>query len=166
MRVALLLLAATLSRGVVIHLDGDAGVDSNDGTSPTTAVRSITRAQALVRGRASGPATVLVRGTCGAARFTAADGGHDEASRVTYAAAPDATAAISGGVPVPASWLAPVTDAAVLAQLPSDAARAAVRVLDLGAHAELIPDAGALVCKPYMGGEASILPGNLVARWV
>jgi len=35
-------------------------------------------------------------------------------------------------------------------------------VLDLRAHADVVPDAGTLLCKPYMGGEASILPGNLV----
>ena len=63
---------------------------------------------------------------------------------------------------MPASWLANVTDANILGQLPSDAARAAVRQLDLRAHGGAIPDAGLLVCKPYMGGEASILPGNLM----
>jgi hypothetical protein len=162
MRAAILLLCSALARGAVLHLDCDGGSDLFDGSSAAAAVRTLPRAQALVRGRASGPATVLVRGTCGAARFTAADGGRDEGSRVTYAAAPGARAAISGGTTVFASWLAPVTDPAVLAQLPTDAARAAVRVLDLAAHGGLIPDAGTLVCKPYMGGEASILPGNLV----
>jgi hypothetical protein len=159
--------AATL-----LHLDCDAGHDGNAGTAPSAPVRTLARAQALVRGlraahaaaAAAGPITVHVTGTCGPARFTAADGGAGEASRVTYAAAPGAAAppALSGGVPIPASWLAPVTDAGVLARLPSDAARAAVRQLDLRAHAAAIPDAGELVCKPYMGGEASILPGNLV----
>jgi hypothetical protein len=59
-------------------------------------------------------------------------------------------------------FVAQLAQPAVLAQLPTDAARAAVRVLDLAAHGGLIPDAGTLVCKPYMGGEASILPGNLM----
>ena len=162
MRAALLLSCAAAARCVVVHLDCDAGSDRLDGSTAAAAVRTVPRAQALVRGRASGPATVLMRGTCGAARFTASDGGRDEASRVTYAAAPGARAAISGGTNVYQSWLSPVTDPAVLAQLPTDAARAAVRVLDLAAHGDVIPDAGALACKPYMGGEASILPGNLM----
>jgi len=168
-------LAAAASRldaaANTFHLDCDAGSDAAAGLTAAAPVRTIARAQALVRAlrerdaaAASPPraVTVLVRGTCGPARFTAADGGAGEASRVTYAAAPGAPPALSGGVPVPASWLSPVTDAATLSQLPTDAARAAVRQLDLGAHGGAIPDAGALLCKPYMGGEASILPGNLV----
>ena len=164
---------ASAQASLVFHLDCDFGVDGASGESPATAVRTLQQAQALVRRQRSRdaasampprPITVFVRGTCGAVRFTAEDGGASEASRVTYAAAPGEAAppVFSGGVPVPASWLSPVTDPAVLAQLPSDAARAAVRQLDLLAHGAAIPDAGALSCKPYMGGEASILPGNLM----
>lgn len=159
--------------GVTFHLDCDAGVDTASGADAHAPVRTVGRVQSLIRSlraadaAASIPArrvTVLMRGTCGAARFTAADGGASEESRVTYAAAPDAVAppVLSGGVPVPASWLSPVTDASILEQLPSDAARSAVLQLALGAHGNAIPDAGTLVCKPYMGGEASILPGNLM----
>lgn len=155
------------------HLDCDGGSDAAPGVDAAAAVRTVARAQALVRSlRARDaaaalpprPVTVFMRGLCGPARFTAVDGGGGEASRVTWAAAPGALAppVLSGGVPVPASWLSPVTDAETLSQLPSDAARAAVRQLDLGAHGGAIPDAGALGCKPYMGGEASILPGNLM----
>ena len=164
---------AALLAPATFHLDCAAGSDGAAGLSATAPVRTMQRAQALVRSQRARdaaaalpprPITVLLSGACGPARFTAADGGAGEASRVTYAAAPGARAppALSGGVPVPASWLSPVTDAGALAQLPSDAARAAVRQLDLRAHGGSIPDAGALQCKPYMGGEASILPGNLV----
>jgi hypothetical protein len=148
----------------IFHLDCDSGSDAEEGRGAGTPVRTVARAQALVRAlRAHDataalpprPVTVFMRGTCGPARFTAADGGVGEASRVAYVAAPGARAppALSGGVAVPASWLSPVTDAETLAQLPTDAARAAVRQLDLGAHGAAIPDAGTLNCKPYMGGE-------------
>ena len=166
-------LASASTSPALFHLDCDAGSDAAAGTSAAAPVRSLARTQALVREQRARdaasqlparPITIHVTGTCGAARFTAADGGESEASRVTYTAAPGAQSppVLSGGVPVPASWLSPVTDAAVLARLPTDAARAAVRQLDLRAHGTVIPDAGQLVCKPYMGGEASILPGNLM----
>ena len=167
--------ASSFAAGTIatFHLDCDGGSDAASGVDAAAAVRTVARAQALVRSlRARDaaaalpprPVTVFMRGLCGPARFTATDGGGGEASRVTWAAAPGARAppVLSGGVPVPASWLSPVTDAETLSQLPSDAARAAVRQLDLGAHGGAIPDAGALGCKPYMGGEASILPGNLM----
>ena len=169
MPAVLLLAVLALVRARDIYLDCDQGLDAAPGTEQAP-IRTLQRAQALVREQRGLDAatslppramTVRTRGTCGAARFTAADGGLSESSRVTYAALPGAAPPVfSGGLPVSASWLAPVTDAWVLEQLPSDAARAAVRELDLAAHG--IPDAGTLQCKPYMGGEASILPGNLM----
>jgi hypothetical protein len=54
-----------------------------------------------------------------------------------------------------------VSDAAVAAQI-QPAALPFVQQLDLAAHG-LAAAAGSLQCHPYMGGEASILPGNLVS---
>ena len=104
-----------------------------------------------------GPVELRVSGVCAPPRpLTAADGG---GVRVVGAGA--APALISGGVPVPASWLGPVTDADVAAQLPP-AALPHVQQLDLAAHG-LVGKLGMPQCHAYLGGEASILPGNLVS---
>lgn len=133
------------------------GSDAADGLSFRAAVDSLSRALSVARAaRRGGAATIHVSGVCrGPLTLTAADGGADEASRVTVAGRGGAT--LSNGVEVRASWLAPVTDAAVLAALPP-AARAHVVALDLGARGV---DGGALECRAYAGGSACILPLNL-----
>jgi hypothetical protein len=93
---------------------------------------------------------VLVRGACaGPLVLTAAHSGP-----VEWLPAPPALSwEVTGGAALPASWFVPVTDAAVLAQLPP-AARPFVRALDLGAHGL---DAGPGViggrgCRAYAEG--------------
>lgn len=133
------------------------GSDAADGLSLNGAVDSLPRALSVAReARRGGAATIYVSGACrGPLTLTAADGGADEASRVTVAGRGGAT--LSNGVEVRASWLAPVKDAAVLAAL-APAARAHVVALDLGARGI---DGGALECRAYTGGNACILPLNL-----
>ncbi len=132
-------------------------MDAADGLSSRAAVDTLPRALSVARlARRGGAATIHVTGACrGPLTLTAADGGADEASRVTVSGRGGAT--LSNGVEVRASWLAPVTDAAVLAAL-APAARAHVVALDLGAHGV---DGGALECRAYAGGSACILPLNL-----
>jgi hypothetical protein len=133
------------------------GSDEADGLSARTAVDSLSRAAALARAaRRGGSATVHVSGACrGPLALSAADGGTDEASRVTFVGGAGAT--LSNGVAVHASWLQPVTDADVLAAL-APAARGSVVALPLGAHGI---DGGALECRAYTGGSGCILPLNL-----
>ena len=133
------------------------GSDAADGLSSPAALNTLPRALAIARAaRRGGGATVHVSGAChGPLTLTAADGGADEASRVTLVGHDGAT--LSNGVEVRASWLAPVSDAAVLAAL-APAARGHVVALALGAHGI---DGGALECRAYAGGSACILPLNL-----
>jgi len=112
---------------------------------------------------ASRPLTVFVAGACAPPRraLTAADGGASEAARVTLRSYPgEAPGVISGGVPLPPAALSPVTDPAVAAQI-QPSALPFVRQVDLAALG--VTDLGVPQCHPYMGGEASILPGNLVS---
>ena len=158
LRVALAAAAAVSAAAAVdVFACCSCGSDAADGLSSAAAVDSLPRALAVARAaRRGGAATVHVSGACrGPLTLTAADGGADEASRVTLAGRDGAT--LSNGVEVRASWLAPVADAAVLAAL-APAARAHVVAIDLGAHGV---DGGALECRAYAGGSACILPLNL-----
>jgi len=109
------------------------------------------------------PTTVFVSGTCSqtsALIFEQEDGGVSEFTRTIYTSYPgEAPGVITGGIPLLASSLSHVTDAGILAQIPSNARQNVLQV-DLAALG--ITDTGSPACHPYMGGEASILPGNLV----
>lgn len=119
-------------------------------------VRQARAAAALVPQVA--PATIFLSGTCFPPREPLAEAdGHVEYRTAPYAAAP---AVISGSVPVYATDLAPVTDPAILAQI-QPAARPFVQVMDVRSIAG--GALGSWQCRAYMGGEASILPGNLVS---
>ena len=98
---------------------------------------------------------------CPPLALTAADGGMDEASRVTYASAPGAPPAVlSGGVPLAASQLAPVTDGSIVAQI-QPAALPFVRQVALSTLG--LPDYGVLQCKPCRGTHPPCLsPVSLV----
>ena len=130
-----------------------------------TPLDSLAAAQSLVqlRRRRDVPLTVYLAGRCAPPRrvFTAADGGDGEATRVVYRSYEgEDPAVISGGVPLPADALQAVTDPAIVAQI-SPAALPFVRQVDLAALG--VADLGSPQCHAYMGGEASILPGNLVS---
>ena len=166
--IAALLAATAYGAEHVLHVCcGCAGAsDAASGAAPSSPLATIPAAQQRVRGllpslspSAGDAITVLLAGACGPpAPFTALDSA--PGVRVTFRSLSRAApAALSGGLPLLASQFAPVTDPAILAQLP-EGARASVRQLSLAAAG--VTDAGALVCRPYMGGEASILPGNLM----
>lgn len=142
----------------------DCGSDSASGLLSSTPLSSLTGAfdtlRALRHDNLLTTTTIHVSGgPCAPPRLlTEADGGMDESSRVHIVGTSAAPTEISGGLPLPSSWFTVVTDAAIIAQLPP-AAVPFVRELDLAAHGI---STGTLECHPYMGGEASILPGNLV----
>jgi hypothetical protein len=154
---------------LVWHVDCDSGSDSASGLSRDTALATLARAQLLTRAHLQSaaflasptPTTIFFSGRCKRPLpFDARDGGTSEASRVTWRGYPgEAPPVISGGMPLLQSMLKPVTNADALAQLQPDVVPHVVQV-DLAA---LGVDAGAVACHPYMGGEASILPGNLVS---
>lgn len=108
----------------------------------------------------AGPVDVFVAGSCELSS-TLVFGPEDSGSsngRITYRAYDGEPALVSGGLPVAESALQPVTDPAILAQLPL-AARTSVlqlRLSDVGA-----PDAGELLCRAFLGGDACILPALL-----
>lgn len=159
--------AASASASTVLHVCCGCGSDAAAGTSRVEALNSILAAQdRLVALRSAGNgqgATVFLSGTCTPPRtFGPADGGRDETSRVTYTSYPgEAPAVVSGGVQVNASALQPVTGPAYIIEQINATALPYVRQLDLAAIN--VTDLGTPLCHPYMGGEASILPGNLVS---
>jgi hypothetical protein len=126
-------------------------------TGAFDALRALRRDNVLA---SSSSTTIHVSGgPCAPPRaLTEADGGIDEASRVRIVGTSAAPTEISGGLPLPSSWFTAVTDPAIIAQLPP-AAVPFVLELDLAAHGI---SCGTLECHAYMGGQASILPGNLV----
>ena len=151
-----------------LHVCCGCGDDAAGGTTRAAPLNSLLAAQdRLVELRAAasgmrGGAVVFLSGTCAPPRaFGPEDGGVDEASRVTYASYPgEAPAVVSGGVPVPASALEPVTGPAYILEQINATALPFIRQIDLAALN--VSDLGTPRCHPYMGGEASILPGNLV----
>ena len=165
--------AAASAGGAEQHLHVCCGCGSDASQTPwlraaplNSLAEALSRAQQL-RGDGSAaaarPLTIFIAGRCAPPRraLTAADGGAGEASRVTWRSYPgEDPAVISGGVPLPAAALEPVTDPDVAAQI-QPAALPFVRQVDLAAIG--VSDLGAPQCHPYMGGEASILPGNLVS---
>jgi hypothetical protein len=141
--------------------------DGNTGATRARPLNTLRAAQDIVRDRdraerLSSSATVFVEGTCAPPRrFTAADGGSGPEAVVTYRSYPGAPPGIiSGGVPLPASALSPVTDPAIVAQI-NATALPFLRQLSLATLG--ITNYGTPSCHAYMGGEASILPGNLVS---
>lgn len=162
---SLLLCAYSASALLEVHVCCGCGDDNATGTSRQDALNSVYAAKQLLRSlRAAqvtvGPSTVWVQGTCyvdETLKFAAEDGGADETSRVTWRGYDDAPVpAITGAVPVPA--LSPVSDPWILSQLPP-AAAGNVQQVDLAA---LGVDVGTPYCRAYCGGDASILPGNLM----
>ena len=150
---------------VTLHVCCGCGNDAFTGLSRSESLNSLLEAQTRLRQQKAAQdvtTTVYIAGTCTRSGlvFTKEDGGVSEESRVTYTSYEDSPPGIiSGGVPLLASSLAPVTDASILAQIPL-AARQFVMQVDLVSLG--IEDTGSPSCHPYMGGEASILPGNLV----
>ena len=123
--------------------------------APPGAFRSLNTALASLRGSrtAPGAAVIDVFGTCEAVKLTSLD------SHVTLRAAPPgARSGISGAVPLFPVDFSPVSDVGILAQLPTAAARAAVRRVDLSA---LGVPLSAPVCQPYVGGNSVMTPGLL-----
>jgi hypothetical protein len=102
---------------VELHVCCGCGDDSAKGSSRDLPLNTLVAAQDRLislrptTSRSRGGAIVFVSGTCSPPRqFGPLDGGSDEASRVTYRGYPgEAPAVVSGGLPVPATALQPVT---------------------------------------------------------
>ena len=159
--------AAPPAAPLELHVCCGCGDDAASGASRNTALDTLRRAQdhlvSLRSASGMGAATVFLSGTCAPPRsFGPDDGGRDEASRVTFRNYPgEAPAIVTGGVPVPSSALQPITGPAYILEQINATALPFVRQIDLAALN--ITDFGTPRCHPYMGGEASILPGNLVS---
>jgi hypothetical protein len=105
-----------------LHVCCGCGDDSAVGTTRATPLNSLGGAQdrlAALRAAAIGDlgiSTVFMSGTCAPQRvFGPFDGGIDEASHVTYQGYPgEAPAVVTGGAPVAASALQPVTGPAYI----------------------------------------------------
>lgn len=151
-----------------LHVCCGCGDDSAAGKTRAAPLNTLIGAQDRLLGlRATagmrGSATVFIEGTCAPPRpFGPDDGGSDNESRVTYRGyVGEAPAVISGGIPVPASALQPVTGPDYILEQINATALPFIRQIDLAALN--VTDLGTPLCHPYMGGEASILPGNLVS---
>lgn len=127
------------------------------------ALRSLTEARALLskrRGAGAPPQPVIVNvhGTCNEQLLlSAADGGVNEATRISFRGVPGTRAGISGALPIFSDSLSPVSDPGILAQLQLPV-RALVRQLNLSAMGvPLAPPA----CQPYVGGNSVMTPGLL-----
>ena len=155
--------AAAQPQPLDLHVCCGCGADGGGrGRTRALALDTLEGARRLWRAAPRGPPTrVFVSGTCrGGLALGADDGGASEDARVTITSYPgEEPGVISGGVPLLASALAVVTDAGVIAQMAPGAAPY-IRQVDLAALG--LADLGTPSCHPYMGGEASILPGNLV----
>jgi hypothetical protein len=154
-----------------VHVACGRGSDAADGTSRATALASLPAARdaarrVLAAARADGvepgaPAvTVFVSGVCSLTEtltLDARDSGLGPASPAVWRSAPgDVPGVVSGGVTVTQSWLSPVAPSDPAYNWLPPASRASVQTFSLAAHG--IADAGALSCRPYLGGDASILP--------
>lgn len=169
-----LLFAAALASAVsapmpiTLHVCCGCGDDTSSGTLRSAPLNSLHAAQdhlLAIRSMSTGllgGTTVFIAGTCEPPRtFGLADGGHDENTRVTFQSYPgEAPAVVTGGIPVPPSALQPVTGPANILEQINATALPFIRQIDLAALG--VTDLGTPRCHPYMGGEASILPGNLV----
>lgn len=162
---AVLAICASLEVHVCCGCGDDASATPRDASTPLNSLSAALDAARALRRAASAPSPTRITvsgGPCAPPRrMLPEDGGSSEADRVTIGAAAGAPPAqLFGGVAVLASWLEPVTDAGIIAQL-QPAARGFVQQIDLSAHG-ILPTAQPL-CHAYMGGEAAILPGNLVS---
>ena len=144
-----------------IHVCCGCGNDSADGLTRIHPLNSLTAALQRVRlHQHAGPVDVFVAGSCELSStlvFGPEDSGTSN-GRILYRSYDGEQALVSGGLPVTESALQPVTDPAILAQLPP-AARTSVlqlRLADVGAA-----DAGELLCRAFLGGDACILPALL-----
>ena len=149
---------------VQYHVCCNCGNDLLSGLTRKEALNTVFEAQTRLRleqSKRTSTSTVFISGTCSEALvFTKEDGGESESTRITYSSYPnDTPGIITGGIPLFASSLVPVTDSNIIKQIPTVAVG---HVMQIDLSALGLSDLGYPTCHPYMGGEASILPGNLV----